>query len=273
MSITLDAQREFLESMPRYYDQCLGPAWFARLAAQLALQLPPDPGGDVLEIACGTGLLTRPLRVRLDPHRMLFATDVLPQALDHAHAKLEGVQGICWQKADGANLVFDDEAFAAVACSFGVMYVADRAAVFHEARRVLQPGGRFVFNVWDRLEENPCLRATLEALEESLPGDAMPPLRRPYGMHDEGELRALLDEAGFAEPRIEKVRVAVGGVTPGDIATGEVRGTLLGMLLAERGIDLDAVIGRIAAGVERAGHAGDGFHAPGQALAVEARVA
>jgi SAM-dependent methyltransferase len=272
MSAAPDLERAFIESLPRHYDERLGPAWFGKLAARLALQLPPDPGGDVLEIACGTGLLTQPLRERLDPHRMLFATDLNPLLVEYAHGKLEGVEGIYWQKADGANLPFDDAAFAAVACSFGVMFVADRAALFGEARRVLQPGGRFLFNMWDRLEENPCLRACVEALEGMLAGEADALLHRPHGMHDEGSLRALLAQAGFAEPRIEKVRIAVTGVTALDIATGQVRGTPVGLALLARGIDLDAAIAAVAAAVERATGAGAVFHAPAQALAVEAMV-
>ena len=273
MSATPDAQREFIASMPRYYDQFLGPAWFGKLAARLALQLPPDPGGDVLEIACGTGLLTQPLRERLDPYRMLFATDLQPPMLDFAHAKLEAAQGIYWQKADGANLPFDDAAFAAVACSFGAMYVNDRAALFGEARRVLQPGGRLLFNTWDRLEENPLVHACVAALDELLPGEERAQLHRPYEMHDEAALRAQLAGAGFAPPRIEKVRITVTGVSPRDIATGQVRGTPVGLRLAERGVDLDAAIANVTAALERAAGGPAAFHAPGQALAVEAMVA
>ncbi|HEX5129099.1 MAG TPA: class I SAM-dependent methyltransferase, partial [Usitatibacter sp.] len=83
MSTPPDLQRAFTGEIPRYYDECLGPAWFGRIAADLAGRLPVDPGGDVLELACGTGRQTRPLRERLDPRRRLVATDLNRAMLDY----------------------------------------------------------------------------------------------------------------------------------------------------------------------------------------------
>ena len=166
-----DLQRTFTGEIPRNYDQFLGPAWFSRHSAELARLMPADPGGDVLEIACGTGLFTEHLRKRLDPRRRLVATDLSAAMLDYARAKLASLEGITWQTADAGKLPFADGEFAAITCSFGVMFVPDRKAAFSEARRVLAPGGRFVFNVWDRIEDNPCALTYEEVIERMFPGD------------------------------------------------------------------------------------------------------
>src|SRR5436190_8638261 len=232
-----DLQRTFSGSIPEYYDNCLGPAWFGKIAADLARRLPEDPGGDVLEIACGTGLMTRHLRKRLDPRRRLVASDLSNPMLDYARGKLSGLAGIEWRQADALKLPFADGEFAAVACSLGVMFVPDRKAFFNEVRRALKPGGLLVFNVWDRIEENTCVRVYSEVIEGMFPGDPEIDFRLPYLMHSEELLRGLLADGGFTAQAIEKVRIPVEGVSARDIATGQVRGTPRGLLLAKRGVD------------------------------------
>lgn len=248
-----DLHRTFSGEIPRHYDELLGPAWYDRLAADLARRLPADPGGDVLELACGTGLLTRHLRERIDARRRVVATDLSEPMLDYSRRKMAGMPGIAWRVADAASLPFGDGEFGAAACSFGVMFVPDKAALFSQARRVLRPGGLFVFNVWDRIDENDCMRIYAETIEGLFPGDAELRFRLPYEMYDEGMLREYLEGAGFEARRIEKVRVPVEGVSARGIATGQVRGTPRGLLLAKRGVDLDFVIDKVTSALEAAG--------------------
>jgi len=266
-----DLQRTFTGEIPRNYDHFLGPAWFGRHAAELARRLPADPGGDVLEIACGTGLVTEHLRKRLDPRRRLVATDLSGAMLDYARTKLAGLEGITWQTADAGKLPFAEGEFAAIACSFGVMFVPDRKALFAEARRVLAPGGHFVFNVWDRIEENPCVLTYEQAIERLFPGDKELVFRVPYQMADEALLRGLLEGAGFTAQKIEKVQVPVQGVTARDVATGQVRGTPRGLLLAKRGVEFDYAIDRVTEALEERGGKGTSFRLGSQAIMVEAR--
>ena len=266
-----ELQRTFSGSIPTFYDTCLGAAWFGKFAADLARRLPEDPGGDVLEIACGTGLMTRHLRERLDARRTLVATDISEAMLEYARGKLLDMRGIEWRQADATKVPVADARFAAVVCSFGVMYATDRAALFAEMRRVLQPGGLFIFNVWDRVENNPCTRIYSEVIEGMFPGDEDVQFRLPYGMYSEDLLRRLLGGAGFEARRIEKVRFAVEGVTARDIATGQVRGSPRGLLLAQRGVEFDVAIDKVAAALEEAGGKGTDFRSHCQAIAVEAR--
>jgi ubiquinone/menaquinone biosynthesis C-methylase UbiE len=267
---TEDLQRTFTKGIAENYDHYLGPAWFGPIANDLAARMPTDPGGDVLEVACGTGLMTRGLRKRLVPSRRLVATDLSPGMLDHARSKLADVSGIEWMKADALDLPFADGEFAALACSLGVMFPPDKERLFAEFRRVLKPGGLLLFNVWDRKELNTCVRVYSDVIEGMFPGDAEMQFTAPYSMSDTARLRELVVGAGFQEPKIEKVPITVTG-NARDIATGQVRGTPRGLLLTKRGVDLQEAIDRVTAALESEGGTGTSFRARGQVIAVEAR--
>lgn len=265
-----DLQRTFTKGIAESYDRYLGPAWFGQIAADLARRLPADPGGDVLEVACGTGLMTGPLRERLAPSRRLVATDLSQPMLDYARGKLAAIKGIEWMKADALDLPFADGEFAALACSLGVMFPPDKARLFAQFHRVLRPGGLLLFNVWDRKEANACVRVYSDVIEGMFPGDPEMQFSVPYSMHDKVRLREVVAAAGFDEPKIEEVPITVRG-TAREIAIGQVRGTPRGLLLTKRGVDLEATIDKVTAALEKEGGTGSSFRAPGQVIAVEAR--
>jgi SAM-dependent methyltransferase len=266
----VDPRASFTGSVPQYYDGCLGPAWFDAFAADLAQRLPAKPRGDVLEIACGTGVLTRRLRERLDPARRLVATDLSAAMLDYARSKLSGSQGIEWREADAAGLPFADREFGAVVCGFGVMFVPDKNAAFSEAYRVLKPGGILLFNVWDRIDDNPHALTNAEVLEGFFPGDEEMRFRIPFEMYDAALLQGLLAQAQFGSVKIEKKRIQVDRVSARTIATGLIRGTPRSLLIEKRGIPLDDVIEKVTAALTKIGGA-DPYRNPAQAIVVEAR--
>ena len=265
-----NAIASFTGSIPEYYDTCLGPAWFDAYATDLAKRLPVKPLGDVLEIACGTGLVTQRLRERLDPARRLVATDLSKAMLDYGRSKLRDREGIEWREADAVKLPFGDGEFGAVVCAFGVMFVPDKNAAFSEARRVLREGGVFLFNVWDRIEENPCAMASAVVLEGLFPGDKEVRFRIPFEMHDPALLRRFLAEAGFQDTRIEKKRVEIDRVSARSVATGQIRGTPRSLLIEKRGVSLDKVVEKVTAALEKLGGV-EPFRASAQAVVVEAR--
>jgi len=254
---------------PAYYNDCIGPLWFDPFAADLVRRLPKRPPGDLLEIACGTGLVTRRLRERVDPAIRVVATDLSAAMLDYARGKFGDGKGIEWQEADALALPFEDHAFGAVVCGFGIMFVPDRQAMLKEARRVLADGGTLLFNVWDRIEENPHAAVNAAVLEAMFPGDIEMRFRTPYDMHDDEELRQLLAGAGFRETQIETKRIAIKGADPKAIATGQVRGTPRAALIESRGVSLDIVIGKVADALAAAG--GNPYSGYGQAIVVQAR--
>ena len=254
---------------PQYYDQHLGPIQFDPFAAELVRRLPTRPPGDVLEIACGTGLVTKRLRERLDPALRLTATDLSATMLDYAKAQLGQHDGIEWREADALKLLFPDRAFGALVCGFGIMFVPDRQAMLREARRILVDGGILLFSVWDRIEENPHAMASAKVVEAMFPGDAEMRFRIPYEMHDPALLRHLLAGANFRDARIETKRIPFEGADPRNIATGQIRGTPRSVLIEKRGVPLDLVIGKVAAALESKG--GNPYRGHAQGLLVEAQ--
>ena len=265
-----DVKASFSGSIPEYYDRCLGPAFSDAFATDLAQRLPANPPGDVLEIACGTGLLTRHVRDRLDPAVRLVATDLSKAMLDYAREKLRDRKGIEWHEADAVNLPFAKGEFGAVVCGFGFMFVPDKPAAFSETRRVLKDGGILLFTVWDRIEENRHAATNAQIIEDLFPNDEEMRFRTPFEMHDPALSRQLLAAAGFCDVRIETKRVTCGHVSARSLAIGAIRGTPRSLLLEKRGVSLDEVIEKLAAALAKAGGE-DPYQGHAQAFVVEAR--
>ena len=149
-----DMNRSFAGSMPEFYDRILVPVMFEPFALDLAERLRGMTAGDVLEIAAGTGIVTRALARLLPSEVAITATDLNPAMLQRAKSH-PGLERVRWQEADALALPFADRSFNYVLCQFGVMFFPDKRAGFREACRVLRPGGQFVFNVWGDREGGP----------------------------------------------------------------------------------------------------------------------
>lgn len=149
----MDTDRVFRGSIPALYDQHLGPLIFASYAEDLTSRLADMQHGRILETAAGTGIVTRALVSSLPESLCVVATDLNQAMLDHASSRLPSTR-VTWRQADAQQLPFPDDEFDEVVCQFGVMVFPDKRRAFSEAHRVLKPDGRFLFNVWDRIEEN-----------------------------------------------------------------------------------------------------------------------
>jgi ubiquinone/menaquinone biosynthesis C-methylase UbiE len=196
----------FAGSIPEIYDRFLVPLIFETYARDLAERLAKVEPRDLLETAAGTGVLTRAVAARLPVSTRIIATDLNQTMLDHAKARHSSNGGIEWKQADALALPFKDQSFDAVACQFGVMFFPDKVAGYKEARRVLKPGGHFIFNVWDRISENDFADTVTQALAAVFPDD--PPrflARTPHGYHDVDKIRADLNAAGFANASVDAV--------------------------------------------------------------------
>jgi len=194
----------FVGSIPENYDRYLGPAHFEPFANDLAGRVAAArPQGAVLEIACGTGIVTKQLRARLPSTVRLVATDLNQPMLDHARAKLADAS-IEWQQADAMALPFEASSFGAVACGFGVMFMPDKSLAFRESRRVLITGGAFVFNVWDGFEGNECSRVAFDAIRTFFGGDAPAFMKIPFGFNDRDLIRRLQNLIGAVVRRRKK---------------------------------------------------------------------
>lgn len=194
------ADAKFGGSIPQLYERLLVPLIFQPYADDLAARVAHHRPARVLEIAAGTGVVTRALAQCLPASGTIVATDLNQAMLDQAIAT-GTARPVQWQQADAMRLPFPDAAFDAVACQFGAMFFPDRAIAFAEARRVLRPGGHFIFNVWDRIEDNDFAHVVTDALAQAFPLD--PPrflARTPHGYHDLAVIADDLARAGFTAP-------------------------------------------------------------------------
>jgi len=185
------------------YEQRLVPLIFEPYAGDLATRAEALRPGRVLEIAAGTGVVTRRLARLLPADVEIVATDLNVPMLDQATA-IGTARAVQWRQADAMQLPFDDASFDLVVCQHGVMFFPDRRKAYVEARRVLKPGGTLLFNAWDRIEHNQFADVVTNALAAVFPDD--PPrflARVPHGYYDKGVIAAELAAAGFAAPRIE----------------------------------------------------------------------
>lgn len=215
----------FAGSIPRVYQSHLVPLIFEPYAKDLAARVAERNVSRVLEIAAGTGVLTRALDAALDDRVTIVATDLNSAMLEEARTHPTG-RSIEWRQADAMALPFEDGSFDCVVCQFGAMFFPDKVHAFSEARRVLAPGGVFIFNVWDRIEESHIPDLVVRSLAVFFPKD--PPrflARTPHGYHDPATIQRDLTAAGFVAPVIETV--AARSVAPSALhaATGICQGS------------------------------------------------
>jgi SAM-dependent methyltransferase len=248
----------FAGSIPDVYDGYLVPLISEGFADDLVGRIASADPQSVLETAAGTGVLTRALAKRLAGGARLTATDLNQPMLDRAAGRQGPDDRISWQQADAQALPFEDGAFDAVCCQFGVMFFPDRVSAYREARRVLKPVGRFLFNTWDRVEDNVFADLVTQAAREMFPGD--PPNflpRTPHGYCDGALICEELEAAGFHGVAIETVTDVSRAPTPRHAAIAFCQGTPLRNEIEAQGTGLlDAVTDRAANHI--AAHHGEG---------------
>lgn len=218
----------FVGSIPEFYDEYMVPMIFAAYAEDLARRVAALEPARVLEVAAGTGVVTR-AAARLLPDSVEFvATDLNQAMLDRAEAT-GTLRPVRWQQADALDLPFDTASFDVVFCQFGAMFFPDRARGFAEARRVLRPGGTLLFSVWDRLEDNEFAASVDTTLAGLYPSD--PPhfmARTPHGYFDLPTIAEDLAAAGFTStPRHETIPERSRAASAETVAIAYCQGTPL----------------------------------------------
>ncbi|HET6329678.1 MAG TPA: methyltransferase domain-containing protein [Holophagaceae bacterium] len=259
----------FAGSIPEFYERHLGTVLFEPYAVDLAARA-ASLAGPFLELACGTGILTRELLARLPGDAPLTATDLNPPMLAESGRRVPADPRLSWRQADMTALPFEDQSFGAVVCQFGLMFPPDKPAAFREARRVLRPGGTMLFNVWASLADNPANTAAQRALARLFPENPPGFLDVPFGFHDETLIRRLMEHEGFKDIRVEVLGLECRSSTAREFAVGLVRGTPLANDLQARGISPEPVEEALALALAELGGASP-FITSMKALVVQAR--
>lgn len=206
-----------------HYDKFFGPFYFEPYAIEMAKRIVPAGVAVALEIASGTGRVTRHIRAKLPADAKLIASDISEDMMAIAKEKLHGAD-ITWQHIDAEELSFDDESIDLVVCCFGLMFVADKHRALTEVYRVLKPGGQFLFTTWDKQENNKASwfarSIAMEYLDKPLPES----YGLPTSMHDEALITSLLRHAGFDNISIEKKQLLSVSETAKEAASGLLKG-------------------------------------------------
>ena len=190
----------FTSSVAKLYESHLVPLIFESYAADIAARVANRRITKLLEVAAGTGVVTRQLASVLPDDAHIVATDLNQSMLDAASA-IGTRRPVEWRQADAMRLPFADASFDAIVCQFGAMFFPDKARAFAEMRRVLRPRGMLLFNVWDRIEENDFASIVTDVLANLFPQD--PPLflaRTPHGYYERDRILRDVADGGFGAP-------------------------------------------------------------------------
>lgn len=242
----------FTGNIPEHYDAGLGPLLFVDYADDIARRVAAYAPKRVLETAAGTGIVTRRLYDLL-PDAEILATDLNMPMLEWAAKKFKPFdRRVSFRDADATALPFADNLCEAIVCQFGVMFYLDKEKSYREAYRVLQPGGHYVFNVWDSHKHNPFGRMAHEIASSFFPVDPPQFYQVPFGYHAIDPIKEALIAAGFDDLKISVVKKekAIGD------AAARARGMVLGnplidQIKARGGVDPDAVVDAARKALER----------------------
>jgi len=197
-TIIAASDKNFAGAIPKLYDTYLVPMLFEPYAQDLVYRLKSRMPARILEIAAGTGIVTRTMVNSLPDYISIVATDLNEAMLNQAR-QIGTRRQVQWQQADAMQLPFEDSQFDAVICQFGVMFFPDKAKAYAEVHRVLKRGGLFLFNVWDSVEQNDFAHVVTQALATVFPDN--PPrfmARTPHGYHDHQLIADDLRQGGFS---------------------------------------------------------------------------
>lgn len=247
--VTSQASR-FVGSIPENYDQKMAPHFMEDYAADLARRVAVRHPKSVLELAAGTGIATRALRDALPDDCDLVASDLNPPMLEVAQAKFKAGEHVRFEQVDATDLQFEDASFDVVTCQFGVMFFPDKVRSYKEVRRILKPGGGYVFNTWGSWEDNPHGRVVYEVTERFYPEDPPAFYKVPFSYHDADEIRESLLVARFTDVTVTPVSFRSKILSTARLAQGLVYGNPIVEEIANRGGDPEMIRDAVAKAIE-----------------------
>lgn len=240
----------FTGNVPLNYETYLGPLFFEPYAHDLAERLPNNKYGNILELACGTGRVTKYLMRKLQQDGTLLATDLNDAMLSIGRQKVTDAR-IQWNVVDAHDLPYEEDSFDLIVCQFGVMFFQDKPKAFREAFRVLKSGETFLFNTWDHIQYNALTEVTRKVMDQIFPDDPAPFLTKgPFSLFDKELIHQLLTDAGFKDITIDTVRITSTATSVQDCLNGIIDGTPISAYLQERNTPTAEVKEKVAEALE-----------------------
>jgi SAM-dependent methyltransferase len=184
----------------RAYEELHVPALFQEWVEPVLDAARVGEGQNVVDVACGTGVLARGALERVGSGGSVIGVDPDRGMLAVA-AEIEA--SIEWRQGVASALPFPRRSADAVVSQFGMMFFLDRAAAASEMHRVLRDDGRCAVAVWDALENQPAYAIEVAILDEIAGTDAGDALRAPFVLGDADEVRAVLESSGFRDVQVE----------------------------------------------------------------------
>jgi ubiquinone/menaquinone biosynthesis C-methylase UbiE len=191
-------------SAPELYQRYLVPAITSIWADDLVDRTQPKPGDAVLDIACGTGVVTRLVAERMVTGR-IAGLDFNPGMLAVARSLPSKGASIEWFEGSALNLPFSDNSFNIVLCQLGLQFFPDRPLAIREMKRVLTPWGRVALSVYSAIENTPAAYAFVGALDRRLGSDASKIKRAEHAFPRAAEIEALMAAEGFEQVRTSTI--------------------------------------------------------------------
>jgi len=236
-----DNASEFVGSIPENYDKGLGPNIFEPYAADLAERIRQIGPEKVLELAAGTGIVSRQISDALPDSSELVVTDLNEPMLEVAKAKFDQAADVSFEAVDACDLPYSDYRFDLIACQFGVMFFPDKTRHFSEALRVLKPGGTYVFNCWGPWSENQFAEIAHHSVAKHFPEDPPAFYKVPFAYCDKEEIGLAMESAGFEKIRIERVRFSRTISSMAHFSQGLIFGNPISAEITDRGGDCETV--------------------------------
>jgi len=226
----------FSGSIPVNYDEGMGAMFFEPYAKEMAGRIAALRPAALLEIACGTGRLTKYLSEQL-PEAAITATDLNPAMLEFAKSRFSALPNVQWAIADALSLPYGDAQFDCVAVQFGVMFYPDKLAGYKESYRVLKHGGKFIFATWKSLADNRISEMANDVVRNFFPEDPPGFFNVPFSYYDKDQICDELVGAGFHNIQLEDVSVAGYNISAENAARGLLEGTPIINFINEKSPD------------------------------------
>ncbi|MEM7705304.1 MAG: methyltransferase domain-containing protein [Pseudomonadota bacterium] len=216
------------------YEQFFVPAIFQQWPPVLMAAARISNGDAVLDVGCGTGVLTRELTQHVGDTGSLTGFDLSESMLSVAR---ERCPGATFLQGNVVELPFEDQRFDIVVSSFMLMFVPDPKKALSEMRRVLKPGGRLVASVWQGLQDNIVYRHLVDATREVAGEEAAKSMAWPFTMGSPGALESIFASADLEEAEITHHDGTADFPSVEDFVTTEVQAWLLANDVEQKQID------------------------------------